>query len=677
MIEVAKRPILPTHDELRDEGKLVQWHHGMKTIFLSHTWLGSSHPDPKGVKCKLIVALLEGILSGRTKVTGYWMARIIFGEKGISAKDLKRTFSGGYIWMDYLSIPQLDRTHQGLAIQTITSYVALADLFIVLAGPWMHDTDGSVRDVRAWGERGWCRMENLANSLSPRQKTFIVAESPTNVLSYGPNGIVGRFWFQEVVGRGDFSVDADRALLGPSIEALIEGRKAQALSEGDLIFFRFLCAIGAALLDGTGVAPPKLPLAEWLAALRFASVHDEEEGPRATGLSPLRFAVVADRPDLVEEMLGLGADVECRVTKVVPKAQRCLFLPGETILHSAAIFTGSRDAAVLQLLLAAGANTRAVQKNPPHGNALLAAIVNSKTHLVEPLLAADPTLWQVPHSAGILPMEEGLMVGKPEMTQLVLTKYAEQLKGLPPGAPVYLDCDGRRGLGAANTAADIARGRGSSHLMFAVNHIGDPRVIRQVLDAGHDPNGDCMRNMLGYGKAKMPLPIVLRVLALLGDRLRNPPHLVDRFGNVRSSPLHLACLAGNLGAVVLLLDHGARPDSQNHWRRLTPMHCAAMGGHESCIDALLARAPAGCNLAAVKDGTGRTPARRAATRGYKELAARLRELASKGGGGGMDQHASPSDQPAAAAAAHHSPREHAREPVYTQASAEAMSGVVP
>ena len=387
--------------------------------------------------------------------------------------------------------------------------------------------------------------------------------------------------------------------------------------------------------------------------LRFRTARDEE-GNRATGLSPLRFAVVADRPDLVEEMLALGADVECRVTKVVPKAQRCLFLPGETILHSAATFTGSRDAAVLHLLLAAGANTRAVAKNPPHMNSLLSAIVNSNHHLIEPLLDADPTLWQVPHAAGILPMEEGLMVGKPEMTNLVLAKYAEQLKGLPPGAPVYLNCDGKKGLGAANTAADIARGRGSSHLVLAVNHIGDPRVIRQVLEAGHDPNGDWSHGMLGYGKVRMPLPIILRAFAVLSDRLRNPPHLIDRFSNMRSSPLHIACLAGNLGAVGLLLDFGARPDSRNHWRRLTPMHCAAMGGHESCIDALLARAPADSNLAAAKDATGRTPATRAAKRGYTELAGRLRKLASSsGGGGGAIDHVSLSDHeapPAAAAA---------------------------
>ena len=136
-------------------------------------------------------------------------------------------FSDGYIWMDYLSIPQLDQRSQGLAIQSITEYVSHSNLFIVLAGAWTHVDDGSIRDLQAWGERGWCRMENLANSLSPALKTFIVAQSPTNIYAYGPMGIVGRFWFWEVVGHGVFTVEADKAALGPAILALIETRKAK------------------------------------------------------------------------------------------------------------------------------------------------------------------------------------------------------------------------------------------------------------------------------------------------------------------------------------------------------------------------------------------------------------------------------------------------------------------
>ena len=111
-----------------------------------------------------------------------------------------------------------------------------------------------------------CRMENLANALSPVQKTFIVAQSPNDILAYGPCGIVGRFWFQETVGRGTFTVEADKLSLGPSILALIQRRWGQAEREGDLHLFRFLHAAANTLLHGTGVQLPEEPLEQWLAA---------------------------------------------------------------------------------------------------------------------------------------------------------------------------------------------------------------------------------------------------------------------------------------------------------------------------------------------------------------------------------------------------------------------------
>ena len=88
----------------------------------------------------------------------------------------------------------------------------------------------------------------------------------------------------------------------------------------------------------------------------------------------------------------------------------------------------------------------------------------------------------------------------------------------------------------------------------------------------------------------------------------------------------MAALTGNLGAVEMLLAYGAKPDSQMHPRRQTPLHLAAMCGHASCIDVLLRHAPAGVNLAKIEDAMGRTPAFRAAKRGHAEVAATLKRM---------------------------------------------------
>ena len=632
--------VLPPHEELRDAGRIVQHKPGMKTIFFSHTWLGHRHPDPSLDKTRLMGAILEGILGGKTKVTAYWMAWIMFSEKGISAKQLRRTFGkdDGYVWFDYASIPQHDGKSQGQAIRSITSYVALCDLFCVLAGPWKHVDDGSVRDVRAWGERGWCRMENLANSLSPKQKTFIVAQSPTDVASYGPCGMVGRFWFQETVGRGNFTVADDKLSLGPAILSLIERRQRQAMREGDIALYRFLYAATNHLLHGTGVSQPQQPLEAWLTAMKFSGVHDGEKD----GLTPLRFAIVANRVDLVKELLDAGSDVHVRVRKEVPAR---FFEAGDTLLHTATFFAGMDEEEVgvqiVQLLLAAGATTRSVTRNPPHGNVLLNACVNSNLAMVDAIHKADPSLWQIPHFFGILPFEEAIMVGKPEMCKHALEHYAQELKGLPPGVPTFLAMDGRSGVKSAHTAELMAQTKGAMLVWYAVNHIGDTRVLQMVLDAGHDPNGMAKGGYKGFASvpAKLPIRMGVPIMTFLSNHMSNPPSIADRFANFFGSPLHIAALTGNLRAVEMLLEYGADPTCEMHKRKLTPLHNAAMKGHASCVDALLRHAPAGVNLAARKDYLGRTPDRWAAKRGYTELAARLKRLAAGGGTNSAPQSA--------------------------------------
>lgn len=516
-----------------------------------------------------------------------------------------------------------------------------------------------------------CRMENLANSLSPKKKTFIVAQSPTNVYAYGPSGIVGRYWFQETVGRGNFTVDADKLALGPSVLALIQARQQQALRESDHTFYRVLHAISNSLLYGLGTSVAKEPLEAWMATMRFSGIHDGAK----EGLTPLRFAAIADRADLVKELLDKGADVEVPIAKT-DNAFLAL-LPGETILHSA--ITYGQSAECVKLLLAAGASTRAIKRNPPFGSALLEACTMSKVEMVRLIHETEPdTLWKTPHFFGILPFEECIstrasqtpsshipcmcrgsvriadppsvnscdaaVVGKPEMAQFALDHYPEMLGGLPADAPRFLnkaDHGGGNGLRSAYTVEENAKNGGAGLCLYAVNHIGDTRVLKMVLEKGYDPNGDLTDRWTNLRRQrKLPARLIFNYLfQFIADRKKNPLGLMDKFTNgMDCSALHAAAFSGNLGAVNMLLEYGAK-QSQMHSRRMTPMHCAALGGHESCIDALLRHAPDGVNLAAIKDMTGRTPTQWAAKRGHDELAARLKRLAAYSGG---TQHAAPS-----------------------------------
>ena len=216
--------------------------------------------------------------------------------------------------IDYISIPQRDRGAQGLAIQSIPYYVGSTHEFIVLAGPWLHE-NGSVRDCVAWNRRGWCRMEQVSNALLAKGQAGhlrgvgVVGEEPRAPPSAE---ILGRMWFNETVGKGDFAVEADRMALGPVIDGMISRRQAQAERQGDLVWYRALEALKSTLLAGTEMeeeAPEETRAAAgraldtWMQRMAsFASVggRRRRHGAHAAALS----AVMAGRVDLVEQILA-------------------------------------------------------------------------------------------------------------------------------------------------------------------------------------------------------------------------------------------------------------------------------------------------------------------------------------------------------------------------------------
>jgi hypothetical protein len=303
--------------------------------------LTAHHPDTlSNDKFSLLKALLTSLKSGTLNITAYYLVEVILGKLRIRARDLQRV---RYVWMDYFSIPQADSAAQLRAINSIAAYILASSYFFVLAGPWRHE-DGDLRDVRAWANRGWhatairteglatagkstaadphvriaaarCRMEMFANALSTDAKPMIVAQSPTDVRTFGSNGLLAHGWLVHPVGLGNFSVAADREKLGGVIVRLITARKQAALKQGDLLTYRLLHACTRRLLQGISTSNPHMPadepLVEWMAAMRFTSAAD---GMRS-GYTPLRFAVMAGREDLVEQLLAIGASVEAPLRK--------------------------------------------------------------------------------------------------------------------------------------------------------------------------------------------------------------------------------------------------------------------------------------------------------------------------------------------------------------------------
>ena len=204
-IEVTGRSgDLICHEDLQAENMLVKYDPRTmaKCLFFSHTWLRFKHPDSaEGVKKQLLHEILLAIAKGDLAFTAYWFAAVTHHMKDMPAAAVAANYSSGFVWLDFWSIPQKDTATQLLSIQSIPAYVASTHAFLVLAGPWVHENE-SVRDLLAWHGRGWCRMEQVSNALSPMVKPVIGVTSTSSVKNFGPAEVLGRLWFNESVGKG-------------------------------------------------------------------------------------------------------------------------------------------------------------------------------------------------------------------------------------------------------------------------------------------------------------------------------------------------------------------------------------------------------------------------------------------------------------------------------------------
>ena len=93
---------LPCHEDLREEGKLVLCDEATppKCIFISHTWLGLAHPDPTGIKMRLLLDLLTALRDGNLAIKAYfvnWMN----GGRDVPPSKLRREYADACIWFDY------------------------------------------------------------------------------------------------------------------------------------------------------------------------------------------------------------------------------------------------------------------------------------------------------------------------------------------------------------------------------------------------------------------------------------------------------------------------------------------------------------------------------------------------------------------------------------------------
>ena len=589
--KVLAMDTVPRHEACLDD--LVEWSSGMAPcIFVSQTWLSLDHPDPQGVKLELLKDILARALQGKLHVEPFHYAGKSFGPGiRVDARELRKC---RYVWFDLFSVPQENVSNMRKAVASIVSYVADSAHFLCLAGPWRHLEHDRVCDVRAWMGRGWCRLEWLANALSPNVKPVIVAQSPSSIESHGPMPF-GRSWLTETVGLADFTKDYDRQLLGPVINELIGAREQQTLADGDMPRFRMIHALRRKLLEGTGF---ELTLEEsldaWLRAMRFEAIDEVCVVADHDGLSPLFYAVVDGRVDLVAALLQRGA----QPNTVVQRANAEFGVPASSTPLSMACFLHDSPRLV-RLLLESGAVEGTGDCNVMH-----IAFMHGRCHTVDVLCEWKPELLTKADELGFRPLGCAAYNGQAGMIKHMLAAYPER----------------------AQLQLQVTDGWGAGLCSCALERLGDLHTLSTVLDAGAKPDE--------VGPVTSEL---FKMLFNTSDKSvaafrrwrwwRRPLPWQDHFAHAsRCTALHRAAHYGNLLAIDILLEHLADPASMAHPMKMTPLHLATRSGHRA---AALRLVEAGSSIRAV-DRLNRTPVTLAIKARHLELAAELRRREGSG-----------------------------------------------
>ena len=128
-------------------------------------------------------------------------------------------------------------------------------------------------------------------------------------------------------------------------------------------------------------------------------------------LTPLFYAVIAGRKDLVAALLERGADLHACCKAANPKFN---MVKGATIFSAACSYTD--DPQLVQLLIRHGANPRA-HTDPGHKlHSLHVAISGANCKVMKCLLEYDPELINIRNADGNLPLEMAAGFGKLDLS---------------------------------------------------------------------------------------------------------------------------------------------------------------------------------------------------------------------------------------------------------------------
>ena len=166
---------LPNHQELVEAGKLVPWSSTMQCVmFVSQEWTSFEHPDHSHDQSRALKTLLIRMLRGQCPTTAPNLASVhLPSDVRVTAQEWQHLVSDAYIWIDYVSMPQLNGSHTAearsqreRALQSMPAYVERCSHFLVVCPAVEHRERQVVCDLSSYFRSGQCRTQMMALMLA-------------------------------------------------------------------------------------------------------------------------------------------------------------------------------------------------------------------------------------------------------------------------------------------------------------------------------------------------------------------------------------------------------------------------------------------------------------------------------------------------------------------------------
>ena len=546
--------VLPPHEELLAQDKLVEWRPTMRSVFyVSLEWTSNDHPDPGGKRLDVLKRLLSKMVQGRaSKVDADFGSQATFRKSlKITSADWRELASDAHIWINFCSVPTVPSASMEASLRSFSGYIEQSTHFLALCPPTkFENVSNRTCDFRSWCDRGWVRVElsSLLMAVTPKPAVLITGDD-----SAASTIDVSRFAMALSPGQGRFDccgydhqritndgvsmpIPCEKPMAGQLLMDLLERRidHHQQRSEWDEL--RLWKAFSPRFLRGLGVETQAVPTTPEAFLREFEFVHDEADpSPAATsdrqskrGVSPLFLAVVSGNLEVSRALARSNpADVTARLKSDFPTLG---LWTGCEPIHAAAAACVTDHVPIITALLEGGADPNAaagkVGITPLYAAAAMARNLEGVRALVS--VAGDR-----------LKMEKENRVVSD--TALGGAAYFS--------TPAIVDV-----LLAANAKVGHIVNSGATKLMFACyNPSATPDMLASLC---HDGTIDvCHRR-----RARTFFwALVMRLFEMAVWLNILTSNVVMGFAHMRgATALHAAAQRGHTSIVRWLLDHGAR-----------------------------------------------------------------------------------------------------------------------